>query len=346
MLNFATPLALLLLIPWGIGAWRLYRTSRKRTGILFAPAARLPQRTAGWRVAIARLLPAIFLLGSLLLITAAARPRRTFSRERHSIDAIAINMVVDVSGSMEALDLSPNKNDLKTRLDVVKEMFQTFVESRPDDLIGLVTFGGYAATRAPLTADHATLLHVLKGVEIPKGQYDSQGRQINSDEMMTAIGDGLTTGLARLIDAEPTTRIVILLSDGENNAGIITPEQAADAAAKLGVRVYSIGVGSNARAPYRTRDMFGRETISYADATFDESQLKEIAAKTNGRYFSVRDNAGLKRALDEISSLETTAIDRHVYERYNEYFVPFLFWGAGLAILALTLNMAFTNRML
>ena len=338
-MTFATPLAFLLLIPWALAAWRLYRTGR-RAGVLFAPPRRLPHKTAGWRVALARAVPPLFLAGTLLLIVAAARPRTRLARESRSVNAIAINMVVDVSGSMEALDLTPQGEDYKTRLDVVKEMFATFVKARPDDLIGLVTFGGFASTRAPLTADHRTLLHVLKGVEIPRNQGGDQ------EELQTAIGDGLATGVARLTDAEPKTRIIILLSDGESNAGIISPEQAADAAAKTGVRVYAIGVGSNSRTPFKTRDMFGRETIAYANATFDESQLKAIASKTNGRYFSVRDNDGLKTALDEINAFETTRIDRQIYERHNEHFVRFLLWGAALAALALTLNMNLTRRLL
>jgi len=344
-MTFATPYALLLVIPWSVACWRLYR-SGVRTGVLFAPTHRLPSKTAGWRVACARIVPVLFLLGSLLLIIAAARPRTTLAREHRSVNAIAIGMVVDVSGSMEALDLTPQGQDYKTRLDVVKEMFAKFVEARPDDLIGLVTFGGYASTRAPLTADHRALIHVLKGVEIPRAQVDDQGRPLDQEETLTAIGDGLATGVARLANAEPKTRIVILLSDGESNTGIITPDQAADAAAKSGMRVYAIGVGSNNRTPFKTRDMFGRETIAYANATFDESQLKSIAAKTNGRYFSVRDNDGLKAALEEINTLETTKIDRQVYERFDEHFVDFLLWGAALAALAITLNMNLTRRLL
>lgn len=344
-MTFATPYAFLLLVPWAVAAWRLYR-SGARTGILFAPTHRLPVKTAGWRVAIARLVPVLFLLGSLSLIIAAARPRNTLARERRSVNAIAIGMVVDVSGSMEALDLTPAGQDYKTRLTVVKELFANFVAARPDDLIGLVTFGGYASTRAPLTADHRALVHVLKGVEIPKAQLDGQGRPVDQEETLTAIGDGLATGVARLTDAEPKTRIIILLSDGESNTGIITPDQAADAAAKMGIRVYAIGVGSSNRAPFKTRDMFGREVIGYANVSFDEAQLKSIASKTSGRYFSVRDNDGLKNALEEINTLETTKIDRQVYERFDEHFVDFLLWGAALAALAITLNMNLTRRLL
>ena len=181
MLSFATPLAFLLLLPWAAAVWFLYRTGR-RTGVLFAATHRLPARTAGWRATAAALVPPLFLLGTLLLIIAAARPRTALSRARRSVNAIAIGMVVDVSGSMEALDLSPSQNEWKTRLEVVKETFAKFVEARPDDLIGLVTFGGYASTRTPLTADHRALVHVLKGLEIPRSQTDAQGRPIDQEE--------------------------------------------------------------------------------------------------------------------------------------------------------------------
>lgn len=345
MPTLATPLALILLLPWLIAAWRLHRAGR-RAGVLFAPASRLPARTAGWRVFAARAIPAVFLLGALLLIIAAARPRTTLARHHRSVDAIAIEMVVDVSGSMEALDLSSDNDFSQTRLDVVKEIFATFIDARPDDLIGLVTFGGYASTRSPLTTDHRALKHILKGVEIPKPQMNDNTRSFDQEETLTAIGDGLATGVARLTNAEPRTRVIILLSDGESNTGIITPEQAAEAAAKMDMKVYAIGVGSNRRAPFKTRDMFGRERIAYANATFDESQLKNIAAKTTGRYFSVRDHEGLKAALEEINTLETTKIDRQVYERYDEHFAPFLLIGALLAASALTLNMHLTRRML
>ena len=229
---------------------------------------------------------------------------------------------------------------------VVKERFREFIEARPDDLIGLVTFGGYAASRAPLTADHEALLHVLEGVEVPSVSYDANGRPVDPDETMTAVGDGLATALARLKDAEPKSKIVILLSDGVSNTGVVEPDQAAAAAAKLGIRVYTIGVGTHSRrTPFKARDMFGRTQIAYADMSFDESQLKSIASKTNGRYFGVRDADGLNSALEEIDSLEKTTLDRTVYQRWQEYFVPFLLIGMFLVLFAVSLQMAASRRL-
>ena len=345
-MSFAWPLCFLLFVPLALAAWRMLRRGR-RAGIKFAPIRRLPARTAGWRARVANMAPWFFLVGAALLIIAAARPRTSLAHSSRSVDAIAIAMAVDVSGSMEALDFtSRGASTEKTRLDVVKEMFAKFVEARPDDLIGLVTFGGFASTRAPLTADHEVLLHVLKGVKVPSVAYDANGRPVDQEEQMTAIGDGLATAIARVKDADMKSKIVILLSDGVSNTGAVEPDAAAAAAAKLGIRVYTIGVGTRSnRTPFRVRDMFGRSVIQYADMSFDESQLKSIASKTGARYFGVRDEGGLKAALEEIDSLEKTTLDRTAYQRWNEYFPWFLVPGAALLLFAVSLQMFASRRL-
>lgn len=347
-MSFAYPWALLFLLPTVFAAYRLLR--RKRGGgILFSALARLPANASGWRAKVAALTPYLLLFGLLLLIVAAAGPRTPLARTQRSVDAIAIAMTVDVSGSMNALDLTPKGVEPSretTRLAVVKKLFAEFVDKRPDDLIGLISFGGYAATRSPLTADHAALLNVLKGVEIPSVATDSSGMTIAGDEQMTAIGDGLATAIARLKDAKPTSKIVILLSDGVSNAGAVEPDEAAKAAAKLGIKVYSIGVGTNSRrTPIIGRDFFGRTSIQYADMNFDEAQLKSIAEVTGGRYFAVNDREALKEALEEISSLETTKLEADAYDRWEDHFAPFLFFGLLLVILATSLSMSATRRL-
>jgi Ca-activated chloride channel family protein len=348
MFRFATPLAFLLLVPWALAAWRLFRRGAP-AAILFAPTRRLPVRTAGWRAALARLTPLLFLAGALLLIIAAARPQTYLSRTQRSIHAIAIEMVVDVSGSMHALDLSERTAlgiNYKTRLDVVKEAFAAFIAQRPDDLIGLVTFGGYASTRSPLTADHEALLHVLRGVEIPRGRTDDQGRPVDMEETLTAIGDALATAAARLANAEPKSRIIVLLTDGDSNTGIIAPEQAMDAAKKTGIRVFTIGVGSTGKAPFRVRDAFGREVIAYDDVTINESFLQHAAGASGGKYFNVRNLDGMKRTMEDINTIVTTPIARNIYEQYNEHFFLFLLAGTLLVILSLTLQMQAARRLL
>ncbi|MBQ3287904.1 MAG: VWA domain-containing protein [Kiritimatiellae bacterium] len=347
-MSFANPWMLVLFVPFAAAAWRLLRRGRK-AGIRFSALGRIPAGAAGWRARVAAMTPYLLLAGLALLIFAAARPRSSLAREKKSVDAIAIAMTVDVSGSMDALDLTPKGERFSrntTRLAVVKKLFAEFVSKRPDDLIGLVTFGGYASTRSPLTADHEALLNVLKGVEIPSIALDAQGRAIAADEQMTAVGDGLATALARLKDAKPKSKIVILLSDGVSNTGAVEPDEAAAAAAKMGVKVYAIGVGTRSRrTPIFGRDFFGRETIQYADMTFDEKQLKSIAKRTGGTYFPVNDRDSLEKALDEIDQLETTRLDADVYNRWREHFVPFLLAGAVLILLAVSLSMSATRRM-
>ena len=346
-MSFANPLMLLFFAPLAVAAWRLLRRGR-RSGIRFSAVGRLPVKAAGWRAQLAALTPFILLAGLSLLTIAAARPRTSLAHEKKSVDAIAIAMTVDVSGSMDALDLTPKGERFSretTRLAVVKKLFAEFVEKRPDDLIGLVTFGGYASTRSPLTADHEALLNVLKGVEIPSIAVDAQGQAIARDEQMTAIGDGLATALARLKDAKPKTKIVILLSDGVSNTGAVEPDEAAAAAAKMGVKVYAIGVGTRSRrTPIFGKDFFGRATIQYADMTFDEKQLRSIAKKTGGTYFPVNDRDSLEKALEEIDQLETTQLDADVYNRWKEHFTSFLLFGAIFVLLSVSLSMSASRR--
>ena len=347
-MNFVNPWFLLLGLPLAFAAWRLLRRGRK-SGIRFSAVGRLPANAAGWRAKVAAASPFLLLVGLSLLVVAVARPRSPLARESKSVDAIAIAMTVDVSGSMDALDLTPPGERFSretTRLAVVKKLFAEFVSKRPDDLIGLVTFGGYAATRSPLTADHEALLNVLKGVQIPSIALDAEGRAISREEQMTAIGDGLATALARLKDAKPKSKIVILLSDGVSNTGAVEPDEAAAAAEKMGVKVYAIGVGTKARrTPIIGRDFFGRETVQYADMTFDEKQLKSIAKKTGGTYFPVNDRKSLQAALDEIDKLETTELEAMAYDRWEEHFVAFLLAGALMVFFAVSLSMAATRRM-
>jgi Ca-activated chloride channel family protein len=347
MFRFGSPFYFLLLIPVAVACAWVYR-SRRRQGAIFSATGHLPRGGASWRRALANALPLLVVAGLVLSVIALARPRTVFSKSRRAADAIAIEMVVDVSGSMEALDLSTKTATgyrYRTRLDVVKEMFAEFIAQRPDDLIGLVTFGGYATTRVPLTADHDALVHVLEGVEIPKASRDGRGRVVNQEELLTAIGDAVATGCARLKDSEPTSRILVLLSDGESNTGIIEPAQAASAAAKLGVKVYTIGVGTTGMAPFRGRDMLGRETIQQARVRLDEAMLKRIAAETGGQYFNVRDPAGLEKALADINELEKTEVERDVFYHYDEKFESLLLVAVGLIVVGAGGRMAIARRL-
>lgn len=333
-MTFAYPYAFLLALPLAFAAWRMMRRSRGR-GVRFSAVSRVSVKSSGWRVIAAKVAPYVAVLGFALFVVAAARPREPFGKSSRSVESIAIAMVVDVSGSMRAPDMSSRYSREVTRLDVVKKAFAEFVKKRPDDLISLVTFGTYASARTPLTSDHETLLNVLKGVEIPRG----------SDEAETAIGDGLSVALLRLKDAKMKSKIVILLSDGVSNIGSaqggVDPETAAAAAKKMGVKVYTIGVGANSRA---AMDPFGFGMMM-GGAHFDERQLKNIAATTSGMYFSVNDQAGLERAMKDIDELETTKVEVEEWTRWVEYFPMLLALGVSLTVLASLLSMLAVRRM-
>lgn len=338
---FASPLALLLLLTLPLIGWRLCRRCRVTT--IFAPLSRrLPAHGSTWRTRLLGGVPYLYLLGLASLIIAAAGPQKVDQRTGRHLQSIAIEMAVDISGSMRGLDLSPSRDELKTRLDVVKETFADFVQSRPDDLIGLVTFAGYASTRVPLTADHEVLLHVLSGVRMPDEEADNaEDALVSRDENMTAIGDGLATAIARLESAEPKSKIVILLSDGENNFGAITPHRAAEAAKELGIRVYTIGVGSSGMVPYWTGSGIARGML-----TLDETTLQAIAQTTGGLYANVTSKEALQQALDEIAKLEETDVERQIWRHATPRYRPWLIGGLLLLTIACLLSLAFRRAVI
>ncbi len=336
MMHFATPLAFLLFLPWMYATYRMLRHAKSQA-LPFPTLSMIPKMIT-WRQRINSLPPLMMALGSAVLIVAAARPQFLLSKSNKSTEAIAIEMAVDISGSMMALDFSKpgaSPSERKTRLDVVKETFADFVQRRPNDLVGLIAFGGYATTRCPLTLDHTALLHVLSGVMVP-GQNGDPADQM---ETMTAIGDGLAMACARLAAVTNVeSRIVILLSDGESNTGIISPDQATALAKQQGIKVYTIGVGTTGLADAVGKDRFGREFIGKMDVRIDEAALKRIAQATGGHYFNVRNKDALENALAEIDKLQKTSIDETVYYRYKELFPRFLFFGALAVVLALLLT--------
>lgn len=358
-MTFANPWFLVLFAPLAVAAWRLLRRGR-RSGIRFSATMRLPAKTAGWRARLAALTPFILLAGLAALVVAAARPRTPLAHEKKSIDAIAIAMTIDISGSMTATDLTPKgvrPSEATTRLAIVKQLFSRFVERRPDDLIGLVTFATYASAVVPLTADHAMLLHALKGVQVPPENFqDAAGSPIGREpETWTAMGDGIAVALRSLKDSPLKSKIVILLSDGVSNTGAILPKEAAAAASKMGVKIYVIGIGvvpeyidvedgflGQTRRVW-TKNIPHKKLVETLG--FDEEELKSITKKTGGTYFAVNDRDSLEKALEEIDQLETTKLDADVYDRWDEHFAAFLLGGSILVFLAVSLSMSASRRM-
>lgn len=327
---FATPYAFLLFIPFLFMLYRLFRR-RKAAAFAFPGVGKLVcKKSIKQRLA---WLPAtLFMLGVACLIIALARPQEPLAPVQISSESVAIEMAIDISGSMMALDFSERRRE-KTRLDVVKETFKEFVEKRPTDLIGLVTFGGYATTVAPLTLDHQILEELIDEVHVPGTRADDY--VVDSLETATAVGDGLAMACARLEEhTNIASRVVILLSDGVTNTGIVTPEQAAEIAKQKGIKVYTIGVGSTGYAKVRGVSRWGQEVVGTARVEIDEEALKNIANVTGGKYFNVRDKQALEAALAAIDELEKTDISQQIYMRNNELFNVFLVVGLVLCFIA------------
>ncbi|MCK5850402.1 MAG: VWA domain-containing protein, partial [Kiritimatiellae bacterium] len=307
---------------------------------------RLPENITTWRKTISIITPALYIAGLSMVVITLARPRTILSRTTQTSNMIAIEMVVDVSGSMDALDMSKIVNrriiEERTRLDVVKTTFAEFVKIRQDDLIGLVSFGGYASTRSPLTTDHDALLHTLKGIDTPKASTHGN----DPEEWRTAVGDALTTACARIQHSKPESKIIVLLSDGESNTGIITPAEATEAAKKMGIKIYTIGIGTTGRAPMKTLNVFNMEEIRMVDVVLDEELLQNIATTTGGHYFNVKNPKGLAEALEQINKLEKTKVEKDIYHNYNELFIWFLCSALVLLILGVGTNITITRRII
>lgn len=288
-------------------------------------------------------LPAVLLtLALVALAIAAARPRTPRQETRVSRRGIAIMMVVDLSSSMDARDMVADDRSLN-RLSVVKDVFDDFVfgtertagRGRPDDLIGLVTFARYADSVCPLTLDHGNLVSMVSQLEIVSDPREDG----------TALGDGLGLAVERLRRSKAKSRVVILLTDGVSNAGVIEPNRAAELAAENDIKVYCVGVGTQGMAPVPMTGPFGRTVFVAQPVEIDEQGLKEIAKQTGGRYFRAVDKDSLESIYREIDSLERTKVTEVRYLQYAEYFPYFVVTGLGLMAGALVLNGSLFRRL-
>lgn len=245
-----------------------------------------------------------------LLIVALARPQSALSWKEITTEGIDIVLALDISGSMLARDLKPN------RLEASKDVAMEFIKGRPNDRIGLVIYSGESFTQCPLTTDHTVLLNLFENVR--NGMIEDG----------TAIGLGLATSVNRLKESDGKSKVVILLTDGQNTTGSIPPLTAADIAKAFSVRVYTIGVGTRGLAPYPFRDMFGRERIQNVEVEIDEKTLQEIASATGGAYFRATDNNSLQSIYEEIDKLEKSKISETEYENKDELFFLWAFAAA------------------
>jgi Ca-activated chloride channel family protein len=273
-----------------------------------------------------KLKPLLFvfrLLALAALIVAMARPRTVdISNETKTTKGIDIVMAVDVSGSMLARDLKPN------RMEALKRVAAKFVEERPNDRIGLVVYASEAYTKIPVTSDKPLVLEAIKSIKYDNVLQDGTG-----------IGMGLATAVNRLKDSKAKSRIIILLTDGVNNSGFIEPETASDIARQYGIKVYTIGIGTNGMAefPYAIAPN-GQFLFRMMQVEIDQELMKSIAGKTGGKYFRATSNNRLGEIYDAINKLETTEIEELRYYDYDEKFRPLVWIAAGLVLIEIGLR--------
>ena len=323
-------LTLLLVLPLAI--WWSVRMQR-RSAVLYSSVQILKLLPKSWALRAKQWLPWLQMVGLALIVVALARPQHGLREFRVQTEGVAIEMCLDRSGSMQAMDFQLDE-DRVNRLEAVKKVFRDFVvgggplDGRPDDLIGLVAFGGFAESKAPLTLDHGALLEILKSVNIPQPIEDNQGRVINQqlleEEMATAIGDAVTMAVDRLKEAEAKSKVIILLSDGENTAGAVDPLEAAKAAKTFDIKIYTIGVGTTGQAPFPAVDRFGRKVLVPQLVRLDEQTLRQMAETTGGKYFNAQRTEALADVYGEIDSLEKTITEGRMYTEYRELYGWFM----------------------
>ena len=319
-IEFANPklLWLLLLVPLAI-LWYVVRHKKQEASVRFSDLSGLAKLPKSWKPYLRHLLFALKLAALALLIVALARPQSSSTNSTSNIEGIDIVMAMDVSGSMLARDLKPD------RLTAAKRVASDFVNDRPGDRMGLVIFSGESFTQVPLTTDHGVMLNML--AEMKNGLIDDG----------TAIGDGLATVISRLKDSEAISKVVILLTDGMNNAGSVDPYTAAEMAKLFGIRVYTIGVGSYGTAPYPVQTPFGTQ-IQQMRVEIDEKLLTAIANSTGGRYYRATSNQKLDEIYTEIDKLERSKIEVTEFRRLHEEFYPLVAWALALLLLEFLLR--------
>lgn len=300
-------------------------------GIQFSSGAFFKTLGSTFRAALARYMVFLRIGAVCLIMLSLARPQVPTEEARIETEGINIVLAVDSSTSMLAEDFTLRDRRVN-RLEAVKDVVRRFIEGRPNDKIGLVTFAGRSYTVCPPTLDHQWLMTNLERVEI--GMIEDG----------TAVGSGIASSLNRLKDAEAKERVIILLTDGINNAGKISPMTAAEAAKTLGVKIYTIGAGTKGLAPYPVRDMFGNVVYQPIKIEIDEDTLKKIARVTEGEYFRATDTRSLEEIYGDIDKLEKTKMRGAAYTEYKELFAVFLIPGLILLLLEIFLADTFLRR--
>ncbi len=304
----------LLLVMSPMLAWYIFRFRKSGASIRYSTTMGFSNISKGWKHYLRHLPFALQLAGISLLTVVLARPQSSNSWQNVSTEGIDIVIALDISSSMLARDFQPN------RLEAAKDVATQFITGRHNDKMGLVVFSGESFTQCPLTTDHAVLINLFK--DIQSGMIEDG----------TAIGNGLATAVARLKESNAISKVIILLTDGENNRGEIAPATAAELAKTYGIRVYTIGVGTIGTAPYPMQTPFGTQ-IRDVEVKIDEETLQKIADITDGQYFRATNNDKLVQIYNEIDQLEKSKIEVKEYSKKDEEFERYALL-AGLILVA------------
>jgi Ca-activated chloride channel family protein len=318
---------IILLIPLALALIIFLKKRQKSTSFRFSSVEIVSSLGATWKLRFRQVPYLLRLLAVILFLVALAGPRSVLEETVHKTEGIDIVLAIDSSGSMAAEDFTL-KGQRYNRLDIVKEVVREFIDTRKNDRLGLVTFARLAYTVSPLTTDHSWLLTNLERV------------RLGLIEDGTAVGSAITTSVSRLENSDAKSKVIIVLTDGVNNAGKMSPAEAARVAQAFGIKIYTIGAGTAGSVPFPMLDPWGRTIYQNVVIELDEKSLKEIADITGGKYFRATDTESLRNIYKEIDALEKIKIEEYGYKEYAELFGYFLI--AALIVLCSEIVLANT----
>ena len=319
-MRFASPILLLLLLLIPLLIWLRYFVLRK-SSMQFSSGKVLKELPLGWRVRLQPILPVLYALGLACLVVALARPQRGLQGSRIHTETVDMILLIDLSGSMDTKDFI-KLNRRMSRLEASKDVIERFLKKRPNDRIGMVGFATLPYAVAPLTLDHGWLVQRMKGLHT--GMLDGS---------RTAIGDGIASAINRLRESEAKSKLIILLTDGSNNFGTLSPENAARAAEALGIKIYTIGAGGA-----RTGFFVQRQEV-------DEETLIKVAHASDGKFYRARDLKTLEAVYEEIDQLEKTEIEVEQFTRFEEISKGWILAGILLLMLEQVLGLTKVGRL-
>lgn len=317
---------LVLLIPYIV--WYVMKRKKTEPTLQVSTTRMYMKAPKSWKIYLLHTPFVLRTVAIIMVILILARPQTTDNWQNTEIEGIDIMLAVDVSTSMLAEDLKPN------RLEAAKQVASEFINGRPNDNIGLTIFAGESFTQCPLTVDHGVLLNLFNSI---KGDIAQRGLI----EDGTAIGMGIANAVTRLKDSKAKSKVIILLTDGSNNRGDISPLTAAEIAKQFGIRIYTIGVGTNGTAPYPMQPYAGTQYVN-VPVEIDEKTLTEIAGTTNGNYFRATSNSKLKEVYQEIDKLEKTKLNVKEFSKREEEYQVF----AWIAFFCILLELLLRNSVL